>query len=219
MPKERKATIHKRPVVGLSQKKILARFTVESRPQKLDEKFARQWVWWWRSLPAMLARLDVRLNEGNGTIEIRHPEEYWAIFFRTYSEHVSFQTFLDKIFDAELEERINPGEKWHYLPRKIPIIAAPAEYADIKVSVTLPANLSDKEASAEFLSAYRKAQDDAGIPRVKLNRSNACRNDWSRAFNVLELLDCWSWGWETDNDKLAQVRLLFRQRGLKPGWQ
>lgn len=217
MPKS-KTIIHKRPVVGLSQDKILARFTVESRPQKLDEKFARRWVWWWRSLPDVLARLAARAEAEGGHTDARSNEEIFATFFRAYSEHVSFQTFMDRIFDAELEERINPGEKWHYLPRKIPIIAAPAEYADIKVSVTLPANLSDKEASAEFLSAYRKAQDEAGIPRLKLNRSNAYRSNWASHFNVLETLDRKAWGWDVDNDTVAPVRKLFRDRGLRPGW-
>lgn len=216
----------RRKVRGLSSASVLKRFTPNSRPRRIDEDFARRWVWWWRKLPDMVAQYEARAKAGGGSFQSTRREDAVAHFFRAYSQHVSFERFIDHLFDAELEHRINGGADWQHLPEKLLLPCPPSEYAEVKVAITLAANLSDKDASAKILQAYRKAQDAAGIRRVKLNRSNSIRSlrtdksgcGWTRRFNVLELLDRWAWGWEPGTDELSQVRRLFRKRGLVRGW-
>ncbi len=230
--KSKEIGAERRKVRGLSKAHVLDRFPPATRPRDVDEAFARRWVWWWRQLPEMVAQLDARLK-AKGALpllgsQVGAAEDALAMLFSGLSKSKTsqFEWFIKDLFDRELEHRINGGAEWQRLP-KLGIFYQPtSDFIRIRVEMELPANLSDKDSSAKFLRKYRKAQADAGIPRVSLKRSNAFRSiqtpksgsGWARRFQVIELLDRRAWGWATDNDKLAQVRKLFRERKLVEGW-
>ncbi|MSU60189.1 MAG: hypothetical protein EXS35_18800 [Pedosphaera sp.] len=207
-----------RPVIGLSTKNVLSRFTTKNGFPRVDERFAKRWVWWWRNLPDMLARFESKVKAGGGKITNTTPEDLFAASFKSYSQSVTFETFLDGLFERELEHRINGGSDWRHLPGSWTMPVLPNTYAEIRVEISLAANLPAKEAQARFLNAYRDAQSAAGIKRVKLTRSNAFTGAWSRHFNVIETLDRLAWGWSMDSDDAAPVRSLFRAHGLRKGW-
>ncbi len=231
--KSKEIGAERRKVRGLSKAHVLDRFPQASRPSKMTEEFACCSVWWWRRLPAMVTQYEERMKV-KGALPRLEPqagaaEDCLAMLFRDLSKSKTpqFERMVKDLFDREVELRINGGAKWQPIPHVGNFYQPPSDFVRIRIEMEIPANSSDEYAAERFLRKYHKAQADAGIPRVKLNRSNAFRsiytkkngeNGWARRFHVIELLDRWAWGLETDNNKLAQVRKLFRERGLVKGW-